>query len=186
MFMRSWETIQEYVDTLTGDPSSYSAVFTRAVMAIVLAFFLWFLLKLLLAFLQRKGRQFEIIRDNAIIFQSFGRAVIIVLVFSTGVYIFRMVNIPVLDSAFQALMMLFLAGPAVKVTIAILQTLEKRIINKTETKVDNVIFDLLTRFVGVIIYIIATISSQLHKSFIQVDIHFAITIFINEINCFLC
>ena len=55
--MRFWETTQQYVDKLTGDPSSYSAIFTKALIAIVLAALLWFLLKLLLAFLQRKGRQ---------------------------------------------------------------------------------------------------------------------------------
>jgi len=157
IIMNLWNQIQQYVNRLAGDPSSYSAVFTKALLAIVLAVILWFVLKLLLAFLQRKGRQFEIIRDNAIIFQSFGRAVTIILVFATGIYISRMMNIPVLESAFQALMMLFLAAPAIKVTIVILKTLEKRIVSKTETKVDNVIFDLLTRFVGVIIYTVAII-----------------------------
>ena len=155
--MNSWDQIQQYIDKLTGDPSSYTAVFIKALLAIVLALMLWFVLKLLLALLRRKGRQFEIIRDNAIIFKSLGRAVTIVLVFATGIYIFRMMNIPVLESAFQALMMLFLAAPAIKVTIVILKTLEKRIVSKTETKVDNVIFDLLTRFVGVIIYVVAII-----------------------------
>ena len=132
----------------TGDPASSSAVFTRALLAIVLALMLWFVLKLLLALLRRKGGQFEIIRDNAIIFKSLGRAVTIVLVFATGIYIFRMMNIPVLESAFQALMMLFRPAPVVKITIVILKTLEKRIVGRTETKADNVIFDLLTRFVG--------------------------------------
>jgi small-conductance mechanosensitive channel len=78
-------------------------------------------------------------------------------VFSTGIYFFRLVNAPILESASQALMMLFLAAPAVKVTIVILQAFENRIVKKTETKVDNVIFDLLTRFVGVIIYVVAII-----------------------------
>ncbi len=155
--MNLWNQIQQYVNKLTGDPSSYSSVFIKALIAIFLAFMLWFLLKLLLAFLQRKGRQFEIIRDNAIIFKSFGRAVTIVILFSTGIYIFRLVNTPILESACQALMMLFLAAPAVRVTIVILKTLEKKIVSQTETKVDNVIFDLLTRFVGVIIYTIAII-----------------------------
>ena len=155
--MRFWESVQQYIDTLAGDPSSYSAVFTRALMAIVLAVLLWFLLKLLLAFFQRKGQKFEIIRNNAVIFKSFGRAVTIILLFATGVYIFRLLNMPILETACQALMMLFIAAPAVKITIVILQTLEKRIVDKTETKVDNVIFDLLTRFVGVIIYVVAII-----------------------------
>ena len=155
--MSSWETIQQYIDTLPGDPSSYSAVFTKALMAIVIAVLLWFMLKLFLAFFQKKGRRFETIRNNAIIFQSLGQAATIVLVFVTGFYILRMVDIPILESTFQALIMLFLAAPAVKITVVILQTIEKRIVHKTETKVDNVIFDLLTRFIGVIIYIVAII-----------------------------
>ena len=155
--MSFWKTVQQYIDTLTGNPSSYSAVFTKALMAIALAVFLWFLLKLLLEFFQRKGRQFEIVRDNTIVFQSLGRAVTIVLVFATGIYIFRMMYMPILESAFQALMMLLLAAPAVKITVVILQTLEKRIADKTETKIDNVIFDLLNRFAGIIIYVVAII-----------------------------
>ena len=55
------------------------------------------------------------------------------------------------------MMILFLAAPVIKITVAILQTLEKRLVKKTETKVDNVIFDLLIRFVGVIIYVVAII-----------------------------
>ena len=155
--MRLWETIQQYVDKLTGDPSSYSAVFSKALTAIVLAVLLWFMLKLLLAFLQRKGRQFEIIRDNAIILQSFGWAVTIVLGFSTGIYIFQMVNLPVLVTVLQSLMLLFLAVPAARITIVILQVVEDRIADKTETKVDNVILDLLNRFAGVIIYLVAMV-----------------------------
>jgi len=155
--MSFWETIQQYIDTLAGDPASYSTVFTKALMAIVLAVLLWFLLKLLLTFFQRKGRQFAIIRDNAIIFQSLGRAVTIVLVFATGIYIFRMLDMPILESVLQAMMMLFLAAPAVKVTVVILQVLEKRVVDQTETKADDVIFDLLNRFAGVIIYVVAII-----------------------------
>ena len=157
--MSSWETIQQYINTLPGDSSSSSAIFTKALMAIVIAVLLWFMLKLFLAFFQKKGRRFETIRNNAIIFQSLGQAATIVLVFVTGFYILRMVDIPILESTFQALIMLFLAAPAVKITVVILQTIEKRIVHKTETKVDNVIFDLLTRFIGVIIYIVAIIMA---------------------------
>ena len=92
--MRFWETIQQYLHTLTGDPTSYSAVLTKTLMAIALAVLLWFLLKLLLAFLRKKSQKFDILHDNAIIFQSLGLAVKIVLLFVTGIYIFRMLNIP--------------------------------------------------------------------------------------------
>jgi len=157
--MHFWETIHQYFDTMTGDPSSYSALFTKALIAIAIAVLLWFLMKLLLTFLQRKSRQIEILHDNAIIFQSLGRAVTILLLFATGIYIFRMANFSTPATVLQALMLLFLAAPAVKITTAILLIIENRIVVKTETKVDNVIFDLLNRFAGVIIYIVAIILS---------------------------
>jgi small conductance mechanosensitive channel len=155
--MRFWETIQQYLQTLTGDPSSYSAIFTRTMLAIAIATLLWFLLKLLLTFLQRKTRQLELLQDDTIIFKSLGRAVTIVLLFATGIYIFRNLNLSIPATVLQSLMLLFLAAPAVKITIVILQVIENRIVVKTETKVDNVIFDLLNRFTGVIIYVVAII-----------------------------
>ncbi len=155
--MNTLETIQQYVDKLTGDPASYSAVFTKALMAIVLAVILWFVLKLLLAFLHKKSQKFEILQDSAVIFKSLSRAITIVLLFATGVYIFQILGFWMLAKSLQSLMLFFLAAPVVKITSAIMQVIEKRVVDKTETDVDNVIFDLLNRFAGVIIYIIAII-----------------------------
>ena len=155
--MRLWETTQQYFDTLTGDPSSYSTIFTKALIAIALAGLIWFLLKLLLTFLQKKSDHIEIIRDNTIFFQSLGRAFTIVLLFATGIYIFRILNLSTPATVLRAMMLLFLASPAVKVTVALLKVIKNRIVEQTETKADDVIFDLLNRFAGVIIYVIAII-----------------------------
>ena len=155
--MNTWNTIQHYFEILTGDASSYSMIFAKGLMAIVFATLLWSLLKLLLAFLHRKSEKVEILQDSAIIFQSLSRAITIVLLFATGVYIFQTLGFWMVANVLQSLMLLFLAAPAVKITTTILQVIEHRIVDKTETDVDNVIFDLLNRFVGVIIYVIAII-----------------------------
>lgn len=155
--MNTWNTIQHYFEILTGDASSYSMIFAKGLMAIVFATLLWSLLKLLLAFLHRKSEKVEILKDSAIIFQSLSRAITIVLLFATGVYIFQTLGFWMVANVLQSLMLLFLAAPTVKITTTILQVIENRIVDKTETDVDNVIFDLLNRFVGVIIYVIAII-----------------------------
>ena len=155
--MRFWEKIEDYLQALGGVSPSQPAVFLRALTAVVLAVLLWFLLKLVLTLLQKKGRQFEIIRDNAVIFKSLDRAVSMVIFFAAGIYLFRMLNLSTPATVMQALMLLFLAAPVIKATVVILRIIEKRIVDKTETKVDDVIFDLLNRFAGVIIYVVAVI-----------------------------
>jgi small-conductance mechanosensitive channel len=155
--MRTWDTIQHYFEILTGDTSSYSIIFAKGLLAIVFAALLWFLLKLLLAFLHKKSQNIEILQDSAVIFKALNRAITIVLLFATGMYIFQILGFWMPANILQSLMIFFLASPAVKITTAILQVIEKRIVDKTETDVDNVIFDLLNRFAGVIIYVIAII-----------------------------
>ncbi len=155
--MDYWNKIQQTLDSLAGDPNSFAAILVKALMAILLAALIWFVMKILLTSLQKKGQRFDIIRDNQIIFRSLSRAANILLVCGTAIFISQLFGIPILQSALQALMVVSLASPATRITVAILHTIEKRLINKTETQVDDVIFDLLNRFAGVIIYVVAII-----------------------------
>ncbi len=155
--MDFWHNISTHIDRLAGDPNSLTAILTKALVAILIAALIWFVLKVLLASLQKKGQQIEIIRDNQIIFRSLGKAVNMLLFFGTAIYISQLFNIRILQSGLQGLLVVSLASPATRITIAALNTIEKRLIDKTETQVDDVIFDLLNRFAGVIIYVVAII-----------------------------
>ena len=155
--MDFWHNISAYIDRLVGDPNSLTAILTKASVAIVLAVTIWIVLKVLLASLQKKGQGIEIIRDNQIIFQSLRHAVSILLIFGTAIYISQLLSIPIIQSVLQALLIISLAFPITRITIAILKTIEIGLIEKTETQVDDVIFDLLNRFTGVIIYVVAII-----------------------------
>ncbi len=155
--MNFWHNISTYINSVAGDPNSLTAILIKALLAILLAGIIWFTLKILLASLHKKGQQIELIRDNQIIFQSLGRAVNMLLIFGTALYISQLIRIPILYSGLQALLVVSLASPATRITIAVLNTIENRLIDKTETQVDDVIFDLLNRFTGVIIYVVAII-----------------------------
>jgi len=155
--MDFWHKITQTIDRLAGDPSSFAAILTKSIIAVALAAIIWFVMKALLASLHKKGRRFEIVRDNHVIFQSLGRAVNILLLCGTAIYISQLFTIPFVGSALQALMIVSLASPATRITISILNTIETRLIDKTKTQVDDVIFDLLNRFAGVIIYVVAII-----------------------------
>jgi small-conductance mechanosensitive channel len=155
--MEYWNKIQQTIDSLAGDPNSATAILTKALVAILIATLLWFVLRILLASLQKKGQQVEIIRDNQIIFRSLSKAVNLLLIFGTAIYISQLLGNQILQSGLQALLVVVLASPATRITIAVLKTIENRLIDKTETLVDDVIFDLLNRFAGVIIFVVAII-----------------------------
>ena len=155
--MEYWNKLQQTIDNLAGDPNSLAAILTKALVAILLASLIWFVMKILLVSLQKKGQQIDIIRDNQIIFRSLGKALNLLLIFGTAIYISQLFRIPILPSGLQALLVVTLAAPATRITTAILKTIENRLIDKTETQVDDVIFDLLNRFAGVIIYVVAII-----------------------------
>lgn len=155
--MNTLEKLLEYFLALSGDQASQLTVLGKIVVAVAVAVSLWFLLKVILRSLARKGEKYEFVHDNKIIIQFFHKALNIVLIFLTGAYIFKVVNIPILETIFQAAMILLLASPVTNVTIIVLTYLEKRIADKTENKVDDVVFDLLNKFAGVIIYILAVI-----------------------------
>ncbi len=155
--MDFWHTISAYIDRLVGNPNSLPAILAKAAVAILLAALIWFVLRILLASLQKKGQQIEVIKDNQVIFRSLGAAINMLLIFGTAIYISQLFSIPILQSGLQALLVVSLASPATRITVAGLKVIEKRLIDKTETQVDDVIFDLLNRFAGVIIYVVAII-----------------------------
>jgi len=54
-------------------------------------------------------------------------------------------------------MVIFLAIPAREVLVVVLNYFEKNIADKTDTKVDNIVFELLKKFVGAILYATAIV-----------------------------
>ncbi|MBW2597718.1 MAG: mechanosensitive ion channel family protein, partial [Deltaproteobacteria bacterium] len=79
------------------------------------------------------------------------------LVLATGTYLIRLFNIIILEKIFQAFMIILLATPAKDSLLIVLTYFEKNLVNKTKTKVDDIIFDLLNKFSGAIIYATAAI-----------------------------
>ena len=66
-------------------------------------------------------------------------------------------NVTALDNVFFALIIVLLASPVNKLLLIVLKYAEKNLVEKTKTKVDDIIFDLVNKFAGIIIYIIAAI-----------------------------
>jgi small-conductance mechanosensitive channel len=62
-----------------------------------------------------------------------------------------------MEKAFHALLIILIAAPVTNFLIISIKYLQNNLADKTETKIDNIIFDLLNKFSGVIVYSIAII-----------------------------
>ena len=117
----------------------------------------WVLIRWILSAAEKRLSKFKFIQINARLFSIIRRAVFYGLILVAGTYLIRHFNLPLLEKCFQALLVVLLAFPAkdfLKIAIGYLQ---RQLAYKTENKVDDIVFDLLGKFSGAIIFIIAVI-----------------------------
>ncbi len=142
---------------ILGTPPEYLHAVFKALVAITGSYIIWFILNRLLLSFEKRSQHVKFVQINPEIFRITRKAILYGLVLVTGTYLFRLFNILLLEKIFHAVMIIFLATP-VKDTLSIaLSYVQDNIADKTETQIDNIIFDLLNKFAGAIIYATAMI-----------------------------
>jgi small conductance mechanosensitive channel len=121
------------------------------------AYLAWIVLKRILLSMEKKTEETNFLKINSRIFGVFRKAVFYGLMLVVGTYLIRLFNMLFLENTFHAIMIVVLATPAKDVLLILLDYVEKNVIEKTKTKVDDIIFDLLRKFSGAIIYATAVI-----------------------------
>jgi len=129
----------------------------KTLFAIVISYIVWLILLRILAVFEKKTQKTDNIQINTRIFRVIRRALFYGVILATGTYLIRLFNIGLLEKIFHSLMIILLATPVKDGLLIVLEYIEKNIVDKTKTKVDDVIFDLLNKFSGAIIYATAVI-----------------------------
>jgi small-conductance mechanosensitive channel len=75
------------------------------------------------------------------------------------VYVVNLLKIPLVERIFYAALILLVAVPLKDFVLLLLTYLENSIAKKTKGKVDDIVFDLLNRFSGVVIFAVAILLS---------------------------
>lgn len=140
-----------------GIKASYLHLVFKALFAIAGAYIAWLILKHILIVFEKKTKETKFILISAKIFHVLRKALFYGLILVTGTYLIRLFNILFFKNIYQAFMIMLLAAPAKDSFLIFLEYFEKNIADKTETKVDNIIFDLLKKFSGAAIYITAAV-----------------------------
>jgi small-conductance mechanosensitive channel len=146
------------LNTVIGiQETSQYIIFFRVFIVPAGLYLVWLVFKLILSLVEKKTSQYEFVRTHFQIFNIIRRLILCVLILIAGTYFIRLFNIQLVEKFFFAIIIVFFAAPVKDFTIIILKYLEKNIADRTDTKMDNIVFDLLNKFSSVIVFATAGI-----------------------------
>jgi len=145
------------ISAMLGIRSEYLHLLFKTLFAVVVSYIVWLILLRILAVFEKRTQKIDKIQINTEIFRVMRKALFYGLILVTGTYLIRLFNIGLLENIFHSLMIVLLATPAKDALLIVLGYLEKNLVDRTKTKVDDIIFDLLNKFSGAIIYATAVI-----------------------------
>ncbi len=157
MTTESIDRMLEWLRGLPGSDTTFGLAAYKSLAVLAVTCFAWYVLKAMLRILDRRLQKFPFFQSNPQTIHSFRRIIFYALVAIALTYATRLFGLTVLETVFQAILIVLAAGPTKDVLIVALTYLEQRLAARTNTKVDDIIFDLLNRFSGAILYVTAVI-----------------------------
>lgn len=130
----------------------YKTVAVLAAMAIT-----WILLRWVIRLFERHLSRYSYVQQNKKIFKIIQRLGGYIMWLAAGTYFIRLFHAQFISKPFYAVLILLLATPVKDFLLLVIRYLQQTVAAKTATKMDNIIFDLLDRLAGVIVYVTAGI-----------------------------
>lgn len=115
----------------------------------------WIISKRALKIIRKRTQKYEFIRSHEQVFDLIHKAVLYALIFVCGISLVNLFKIPILKNVFFAGLIILLAIPVNEFTLLLLKYLEGNFTKKTKSKIDDIAFDLLNKFSGIIIFGVA-------------------------------
>ncbi|MDB9823492.1 mechanosensitive ion channel [Deltaproteobacteria bacterium] len=140
-----------------NDPTINSVI--NVLIIVVIGAIVWWAFNLLVERFEKKFHEKLFFKENNKIFNLIKKAGHYIILIMVGISLINLIHIPVLERVFYAFMIMLMASFADGLAKEFLPYLENKLIAKTSTKIDDVIFDLLKRFSTVIIFTTAIIMT---------------------------
>jgi small-conductance mechanosensitive channel len=145
------------LETTLGIQAPYLKMAFKVTLTFIVFLIVWLILRQVLTFIEKRMKNFNLLEIQEQLFKIFRKALFYALVLVAGTYIIELFNFPLLEKIFQALFIILFAGPVANFLVVTIRYLQTRVARKTESKIDDIVFDLLIRFSNIIIYTIAII-----------------------------
>ncbi len=147
------------LDTITGWGSASLHPACKAVIAIIISYLGWLIVKCILHQVEKRITKYEIALINANFFVIVRKLILYVIIIILGTYLIRTFQMELIEKFFLALLMILMAFPSNRFLAMLINYLEKRVAANTETKIDDILFDLLKKFSSVIFFAIVIIMA---------------------------
>ncbi|MBU1168030.1 MAG: mechanosensitive ion channel family protein [Proteobacteria bacterium] len=145
-----FKMIDEMIDRL-GASSPLLISFYKLLAAVLVAMGAWVILHFLISSIEKKmekTRFSEVSGGLALPTRKIGMFGIVLI---TGTYVIRVFHVSILEHVFYAVLLLLMTRPVLAYVKIVLEFLENNVAARTETHLDDIVFELLNRFIGVII-----------------------------------
>jgi small-conductance mechanosensitive channel len=129
----------------------------KTVLILMAAVLLWVIIRRVLKSIQNRTAHKAFFQANDQFFPFVQRALLYLLTLLVGTYLIRLLQLQVIVKVFPALLIVLLANPLKDLILIFLKLLEENLADKTETKIDDIVFDLANKFAGVAIYAVAVV-----------------------------
>jgi hypothetical protein len=128
----------------------------KVTLTLVAFFVMWLILRQVLSFIEKRMKKIKLIEIQGPLFKIMRKVLLLVLLLLTGTYLLELFNAVLLERIFHALFVILFATPSKNFLIITIRYLQSRVAHKTDSKIDDILFDLLIRFSNFIIYTVAT------------------------------
>jgi MscS family membrane protein len=129
----------------------------KVIIAVAGFLVVWIIARWLLHFVERRLKKYEFVQVNSQVFKIIRRILLLAMLLVVGTYLLRMTHIPILEKILRAVIIVFLAIPIINFLSIAIRFMQNKIAHQTENEVDDVIFELLSRFAGFIIFATAVV-----------------------------
>ena len=143
------------LETTLGIQTPHLKLAFKITLVIVAFLVVWLVLRQVLAFIEKRMHTVNLVEIQGPLFKIARRALFYALVLLTGTYLIELFNLPLWEKVFHAIFIILFARPIKNFLIVVIRYLQSRLAHKTDTKVDDILFDLLIRFSNFIIYTVA-------------------------------
>ena len=130
---------------------------TKVLLIFITATIAWWIFNLIVRRLEKRYREHVFVQKNRLFFRLIRKAGHYTILILVGISLVNLLHVPIIEKIFYAFMIMVLASLTNGIFKTFLPQIREKIVSKTDSKMDDVIFDLVNRFASVIIFVTAAI-----------------------------
>ncbi len=129
----------------------------RVLLIFVTATVAWWVFNFVVKRLEKRYRERTFFQRNRLFFPLIRKAGHYSILILLGIGLVKLIHVPIIEKIFYAFMIMVLASLTNGIFKTFLPQIREKVVARSETKMDDVIFDLVNRFASVIIFVMAAI-----------------------------